>query len=281
MESQNMQHSPRFESRRGRRRAGIVIIAVAVFGIASVTHAAIPDSDGVIKACYSKSGGTLRVSDSGACKSTEISLSWNNVGPAGLTWRGEWTPASTYGPRDAVLHEGSSYVALFNNTASAPPSSNWMLLAAKGAKGDEGDAGAAGPPGPAGPQGPKGDQGIAGPPGPSGVVGAFRASGIGDYPGDGQPHEIVKLDVPAGTYFAVATGDASNFFSGDMVSCELVPSTGPRIDFVSMDLNSADIGTIALSGVITFAAPAVLRMTCSSLERGASVVADITALKLS
>ena len=151
-----------------RSRTILVAAAVAIAAAVGIAKAAIPDSNGVIRACYTKNGGALRVSDTGACKSTEVALSWNEVGPAGLTWKGEWASGSSYQVRDAVLYQGSSYIALFANQGSAPPSSNWMLLAAKGDKGDTGTTGAAGPAGPQGPTGATGPTGPAGPAGPAG-----------------------------------------------------------------------------------------------------------------
>ncbi|HMG33187.1 MAG TPA: hypothetical protein VKM94_04545 [Blastocatellia bacterium] len=59
-----------------------------------LTYATIPDSNGVIHACYNKSGGSIRVIDDSVtkCSSNETSLSWNvtgppgPIGPADLTW---------------------------------------------------------------------------------------------------------------------------------------------------------------------------------------------------
>jgi hypothetical protein len=50
-----------------------------------VTYAAIPDEGGAIHACYSKSGGALRVIDDSVtnCKAAETSLTWNVTGPPG------------------------------------------------------------------------------------------------------------------------------------------------------------------------------------------------------
>ena len=58
------------------------------------------------------------MSDTGACTSKETSLSWNNVGPAGLTWQGQWSPGSSYQPRDAVVYQGSSCFCLFRAPSS-------------------------------------------------------------------------------------------------------------------------------------------------------------------
>ena len=159
-------------SMRFTRKTAIVVASVGTVLVVGggLAYATIPNADGVIHACYAKNGGALRVSDTGTCKSTELSLSWNTIGPAGLTWRGEWAAGTAYQPRDAVYHQGSSYIALFANTGSTPPTSNWMLLSAAGEEGPAGPAGPSGAPGPIGPSGPAGPTGPQGVPGPAGSV---------------------------------------------------------------------------------------------------------------
>jgi hypothetical protein len=82
-------------TRRGRLAAVAGVLALVTAG--GVAYAAIPGPGGVIQACYTKSGGALRVVDSAAsCKSGETSLNWSQqglpgpVGPAG--------PAGAQGP---------------------------------------------------------------------------------------------------------------------------------------------------------------------------------------
>ena len=73
--------------RRGSRLLLAIAVGGALFGIASAVQASIPDSGGVIHGCYQKNGGTLRVIDSSAdsCRSSEVSLNWNQTGPKGAT----------------------------------------------------------------------------------------------------------------------------------------------------------------------------------------------------
>jgi hypothetical protein len=68
-----------------RRALSAVLVAAAVALVAGgIAYASIPDA-GVIHGCYLKSGGGLRVIDSGAsCRSSETSLNWNQKGPTGL-----------------------------------------------------------------------------------------------------------------------------------------------------------------------------------------------------
>lgn len=83
---------------RGRRATlGALVLALAATGVASAT---IP-TDGVISACYSRSGGSLRVIDATVtkCGKSETSLAWNVQGPAGP--QGEAGPAGPTGPAGA------------------------------------------------------------------------------------------------------------------------------------------------------------------------------------
>ena len=85
--------------RLGSRRlwVGLTVAAALTIG-ASVAFGAIPDSGGVIHACY-KSNGDLRVVDTaagsdGTCKSQETALTWNQQGAAGAQG-----PAGPAGPK--------------------------------------------------------------------------------------------------------------------------------------------------------------------------------------
>lgn len=217
-----------------RTRAAVLAAGAAVALAVGVAQAAIPDSEGVIHACYSRNGGALRISDTGSCKASEVALSWNHVGPAGLTWRGEWAPGASYAERDAVLHQGSSYIAIFANVGSAPPSSNWMLLAAEGEpgeKGEPGEQGATGPQGPAGPTGPTGPAGPTGPQGPAGPAGP-ATTGYSAYNQTFRPlagtEVVLSKTLPAGSYVITAVvGFNNNTAVADTAigSCEMGPST--------------------------------------------------------
>jgi hypothetical protein len=76
---------PRRVRRPSFYEALAITIAVAMLGFSGVAYATIPSSDGVISACYTKSGGTLRVIDptSTKCKTAETSLTWNTHGIPG------------------------------------------------------------------------------------------------------------------------------------------------------------------------------------------------------
>jgi DNA-binding beta-propeller fold protein YncE len=73
-------------------------------------------------------------------------------GPQGLNWRGPWDCAAAYAMRDAVSHQGASWVAPEPIVhCIKPPNAPWQLLADVGAVGPEGPMGLVGPAGPPGP----------------------------------------------------------------------------------------------------------------------------------
>lgn len=135
------------KKRLGRRGFALLAAVAAVVIGGSVAYATIPNN-GVVNACYSKSGGALRVIDAttGTCSSKETSLAWNVQGPQG-----------PQGPPGAQGPQGSP--------------------GPQGPKGDPGAAGATGPTGPAGPQGDAGSPGPTGPTGPAGTAGMDGVSG--------------------------------------------------------------------------------------------------------
>jgi len=98
----------------------VIMVAIAIGGIA---YAAIPGSDGVIRGCYQKNSGSLRIVDSASeCKKNERAISWNQKGQPGPPG-----PAGLRGP--------------------------------SGPKGDQGPPGPQGPKGDIGPRGPQGAKG--------------------------------------------------------------------------------------------------------------------------
>jgi hypothetical protein len=68
-------------NRLGAFTLGVVITAVSV-GAVSFVNAA---GDKTLKACANKTTGVMRYISKGSCKKTETSLSWNQMGPQGLT----------------------------------------------------------------------------------------------------------------------------------------------------------------------------------------------------
>ena len=85
-------------------------LGVAVLAMGGVAYATIP-TNGVISACYTKSGGALRVIDSttGSCSSKETSLAWNVAGAQGP--KGDIGPAGPAGPTGATGAAGAPGVS--------------------------------------------------------------------------------------------------------------------------------------------------------------------------
>lgn len=154
------------------RRALLAAVAVAAVaaiagGFAWATTAA---PSGVIKGCYQKNNGQLRIVDSAeACNSSELAIQWNQSGPQGATGAqgatGERGPAGPTGARGPIGLQG-----------------------AQGIQGLKGDRGATGTTGDRGAIGTTGDRGLIGPIGPTGPAGSapvtpptpyqFRDSGL-------------------------------------------------------------------------------------------------------
>ena len=86
-----------------------------------------------------------------------------------LEWSGSWSPTPEYKVLQAVLYNGSSYVALGDNKGEAPSSHtlSWELIAERGSIGTEGKEGKEG----AGKEGPEGKTGKEGPEGVEGKEG--------------------------------------------------------------------------------------------------------------
>lgn len=119
------------------------IVATALTG--GVAFATIPDGGGVIHACYSKSGGALRVFDAGvtSCGKSETALDWNMKGAAGPTG-----PQGLQGPQGPAGPQG--------------PKGEQGLQGQTGNDGQDGANGLDGAPGAQGPPGPQGVPGVSG-----------------------------------------------------------------------------------------------------------------------
>jgi hypothetical protein len=274
-----------------KRRVVAMATALGVLGVAGgVAYAAIPDSEGVIRACYKTGGllqerGGLRVSDDGTCRPNEVALSWNHTGPAGLTWRGEWSATTPYKARDAVLHQGSGYVAIFPTTGSQPPNANWMLLAAKGDTGPkgadgrdgvDGRNGVDGRDGMNGDKGDKGDKGDRGDPGPSDAyIGRSGTPALDN----NVPTTVATVNLPAGVYALFGKARLANADSDDQPAhCAL--STG---DATTVRLGARfDDGSemsVSVQDLLTLPAPGTARLSCATFH-GQAFDGKITAIKV-
>lgn len=82
---------------RGWGPAVAFVAGATLAGTVGAAVATIPGPDGVIHACYTLTGGQLRVVDrASACKASEVSLPWNQRGPAGA--RGPTGATGARGP---------------------------------------------------------------------------------------------------------------------------------------------------------------------------------------
>ena len=126
---------------RGLGRGGRLLLALAVggavFGIASVVQASIPDSQNVIHGCYAVKDGSLRVIDPSAGQSCdtkkEQSLDWDQTGPTGTTG-----PKGTTGARGATGAKGPTGARGptgpkgATGANGAPATKRWAAIASDG-----------------------------------------------------------------------------------------------------------------------------------------------------
>jgi hypothetical protein len=110
-----MHHLPRLR----RMPALALCVAALVMVAGGIAYAAIPDSNGVIHACYLKAAGgqpqgSLRVIDtakSQTCKATETALNFNQTGPQGAPGAaGAPGPKGAAGPKGATGAKGPAGV---------------------------------------------------------------------------------------------------------------------------------------------------------------------------
>jgi hypothetical protein len=186
--------------------------AVAVSAAAGAAWATIPDSNGVIHACFDSKSGALRVLDapSHSCTKFETSIDWNQHGLAG--------PAGAPGPAGAT-------------GASGPP-------------GPTGPAGANGTPGPAGPAGPQGPAGAA--------ATSLWAVVANDGTMEHSSHATASVKFVSTEYrvtfdqdvstcaFQVTQGNDDGFFSGEQNLYQATAKAGGNVNAVAVHVQNAD-----------------------------------------
>jgi hypothetical protein len=87
----------------GSRRFLAAIAGAAA--MVAIVHAAIPDANGVIHACYMASDGSLRLVNAAAdCKKNETALAWSQTGPQGP--QGIQGPQGPQGPQGVQGPQG-------------------------------------------------------------------------------------------------------------------------------------------------------------------------------
>lgn len=116
----------------------ILLVSLLMVGgvwAARAAYATIPDSSGVIHACYDMGNGTLRVIDTEAgeaCRPQETALSWNQKGPQGQV--GPRGPEGPRGPSDGYVTSlrGGPGIAVDNSVdvlSLSLPAGDYMLSA--------------------------------------------------------------------------------------------------------------------------------------------------------
>jgi len=169
-------------------------IGLAIVGVSALAggfaYAAVPDSSGVIHACYNKETGRLRVTDSQnhkikVCAPNESALNWNQAGQKGdrgaTGLQGIQGPKGDAGAQGIQGPKGDPGAQGIQGPKGDPgvkgdPGAQGMqgLKGDPGVKGDPGASGTQGPQGNPGPQGPKGDPGPQGPAGDGSAVAGYQ-----------------------------------------------------------------------------------------------------------
>lgn len=109
------------------RYASVGLVALGLAGGAGVTALSIP-SGGVYTACYTNSGGTLRIIDATVvnCRATETKIKWNMRGPAGP--QGPAGPAGPSGATGAAGPAGADGADGATGPAGAPGLSGYEVV---------------------------------------------------------------------------------------------------------------------------------------------------------
>lgn len=234
--------------KRARIAAIAALGAASALAVGSVAWASIPDTDGVIYACYNSSSGDVKIIDparTSSCAKGFQALNWNQTGPQG--------PAGAQGETGATGATGATGPAGPQGEAGATgPAGPQGETGTTGATGAQGPAGPAGPVGATGAQGPAGPTGATGPQGPAGPQGETGAQGAAGpqfvinavIAADGT---FVANDRSPGTTLAVSRtspGAYSVTIGGMGSSCPLPNANAFFPTFVFLDGGSCGGGTL-------------------------------------
>jgi collagen type VII alpha len=164
-------------------------------------------------------GATGAKGDTGDTGAIGATGSMGAIGPIGMTWRGSWSVSTAYQANDAVVDNGSSYIAITINTAQEPPNATfWTLLAQEGATGATGSTGPIGPTGPQGTTGPTGSTGAQGPTGPTGATGTTGSQGTTGPTGATGAIGATGPTGPVGMIFKAAWSSGTTYVVDDVVT---------------------------------------------------------------
>jgi hypothetical protein len=237
---------------RGLRIAFFSVVLVTGTLAATVAFAQIPDSNGVIHACYHTGNGGIRVvDDPSECTSGEAPLEWYQTGAAGAQG-----PAGPQGPIGPAGVDGAQ--------GAQGPQGSPGVDGAQGAEGPQGSPGVDGVDGADGADGAQGPQGPAGPPGAGGAGVGLGSSTTGPRRVRRRATVLERLQLPAGSYVLMAKVSlAQTSWHGTRVMCGL--RAGGRADRASVRLApsaSASALTVDLMLSRTLSTPTTARLFC-------------------
>jgi len=258
--------------RRQRLRFAVIAATVVFGGLAATALAQIPDSDGVIHACYHTSNGGLRVvNDASECGTSEQELTWFQSGaPGSVGATGPTGSAGPTGPAGPAGPVGPAGPAGPGGPQGAPGADG-----VDGADGIDGVDGAPGPAGPAGPQGPVGPEGPAGPQGPAGASGAFDAfvkTVTGKVTVGTHRTPVAHLDLHSGSYVVYASLKLSQSATTTptRVSCSLWVGSDRDRGLIRLGpAVGASAMTMSLMAAQDLAAPGGADVKCRYARQGA------------
>jgi hypothetical protein len=266
---------------RIRLIGGAAVLAAIAAG---VTYAAVPDSGGVIHACYADGKGDLRVlvekKTGAACGKRETPLSWNQVGPKGDKGeKGDAGPAGPQGP-EGPAGPGSDFTAgigLDKLTLTAPPpigdqtqvqiSQGYRLPQACAAGSVPQKSGS-------GPGWLCGSGGA----GASVAVVRWGSSGIDNVTGS----VPLAVDLEAGAWAITAAGTIENLDRDDAGTCTLYAGA-EFLGATSWELENTDyIGGVNMTilGAVAAAAPTNVRVACRSVADGTKAEFRLLAIRV-
>jgi hypothetical protein len=263
----------------GQRIAVFTVVLITAALAATVAFGQIPDSDGVIHACYHTGNGGIRVvNDDTECSSGESPLDWYQVGATGGQGpQGPAGPAGADGPQGPQGQQGLPGAAGADGAQGpqGPPGAD----GADGAQGPQGPAGVDGANGADGAPGPQGPQGPQGPAGADGAAPGLASSTVGPLKIRKRAIVVERLDLPAGAYVLLAKVSLGQISPhSTRVVCGL--RAGGRLDRASVVLAatgsaSAQTANLMLSRVL--AAPGAAQVSCRYYLSGRQRKPKVTA----
>jgi hypothetical protein len=210
----------------------LIVVAIVVFASqGSKSHSSSSSSSGSSTSSSSCVGRTGPTGPSGThTGATGPAGAAGPTGAPGVLFQGEWSALIDYVVGDIVSFDGSSWVAIADNTNETPgESASWELLAGAGATGDTGTTGATG----ASVTGATGAGGVTGPTGASVANVSFSAGGTPTIVGNEMQSWTEEFDsagafVPAlGVFTVPASGQpATGYYN---FTAKLTLSSAPGV----------------------------------------------------